>query len=167
MHKLASWARWLREWAVRNGVSFSPMVSAADVVGMPHSMLRLHKGMGRALTLAGPSVIIGWATDDQAELRFFTMSDLSQVVDLVRGVKPSSSRWAYSTEIAFSTDSTRITIGLDERLLELDAKTGGCIAVHAAPGQLSSVAPGHGVRGWLIVGIADLYEAGREHAIDT
>jgi Ankyrin repeats (3 copies)/Ankyrin repeat len=75
-------AKWLRGWAVHNGVSFAPKVSAADVVDLPHGMLRFHQATDRALAMAGPSVITGWATDGQPELRFFAVSDLAEIIDL-------------------------------------------------------------------------------------
>ncbi len=54
----------------------------------------------------------------------------------------------YPTDIAFSIDSARITVGLDE----LDAATGAVIAVQPAPGHLWSVVPGPSAHEWLTAG---------------
>jgi Ankyrin repeats (3 copies)/Ankyrin repeat len=165
-------AKWLRGWAVHNGVSFAPKVSAADVVDLPHGMLRFHQATDRALAMAGPSVITGWATDGQPELRFFAVSDLAEIIDLA--FAPDALLWetkidghitgtmdslntidlpmGYRTDIAFSIDSTRIAIGLDERLVELDAATGTVITVQTALGRLSSVVASASVHGWITAG---------------
>jgi hypothetical protein len=56
------------------------------------------------------------------------------------------------TEPAFSNDASRIAIGLDGVLIEIDAATGDVISRRTVGGHISSVAPSHHDGAWLTAG---------------
>lgn len=107
---------------------------------------------GRSLAIWETSAIViddrsGWrgkvalfAADD-GTLRWQTTIDAS-VTGNKTSLRDAGFAMGYFTELAFSTDGTRLAVGIDGLFLELDTVAGAVVRRHRVKGAITSVATG-------------------------